>query len=80
TAAEGRAAMHLWKLIGWLMGLDERWLWDSEQEGRVALYRNLLAQAPPDDSSRQLGRPLMDEPLQRRYRRFAALRGRWNRA
>lgn len=80
TAREGHAAMHLWKYAGWLMGLDPRWLWDSEQAGRVALYRNLLAQAPPDDSSRQLGRALMDEPLQRRYRRFASLQGRWNRA
>lgn len=80
TAREGRAAMHLWKYIGWLMGIDPRWLHDSEQAGRVALFQNLLAQAPPDESSRQLGRPLMDEPLQRHYRRFAWLRGRWNRA
>jgi len=80
SAREGRAAMHLWKYIGWLMGLDERWLGDSEQAGRVALYHNLLAQAPPDESSRQLGRPLADEPLQRRYRNLGWLRGRWNRA
>lgn len=80
TAREGQAAMHLWKTIGWLMGLDERWLGDSEQAGRIALYHNLLAQAPPDESSRQLGRPLMDEPLQRKYRNLGWLRGRWNRA
>ena len=79
-AREGRAAMHLWKYAGWLMGLDTRWLWDNEQAGRVALYRNLLAQAPPDDSSRQLGRALMDEPLRRRYRQLARLQGQWNRA
>ncbi|HSW12677.1 MAG TPA: oxygenase MpaB family protein, partial [Solimonas sp.] len=80
TAREGHAAMHLWKYIGWLMGIDERWLTDDEQAGRIALYRNLLAQAPPDESSRQLGRPLMDEPLQRHYRRYAWLQRRWERA
>lgn len=80
SAGEGRATMHLWKYIGWLMGLDERWLSDSEQAGRIALYQHALAQAPPDESSRQLGRPLMDEPLQRKYRRLGWLQGRWNRA
>ncbi|MDM4770580.1 oxygenase MpaB family protein [Solimonas sp. SE-A11] len=80
TAREGHAAMHLWKYIGWLMGIDEHWLGDGEQAGRIALYQNLLAQAPPDETSRQLGRPLADEPLQRRYRRLAWLQGRWNRA
>ncbi|MGH8445163.1 MAG: oxygenase MpaB family protein, partial [Solimonas sp.] len=33
-----------------------------------------------DDSSRQLGRALKDEPLQRRYANLAWLRGHWNRA
>lgn len=79
-AAEARAVMHLWRYIGWLLGIEERWLLDDEMEGRIALYRNVLAQAPPDDSSVQLGRPLMDEPLQRHYPRFAWIRGRFNRA
>lgn len=77
---EGEAVMHLWRYIGWLMGVEERWLCDTEQQGRVALYQNLLAQAPPDESSRQLGRALCDEPLQRHYASLAGLRGRWNRA
>ncbi|WP_043112715.1 oxygenase MpaB family protein [Solimonas flava] len=77
---EGAAVMHLWRYIGWLMGVETRWLCDTEQQGRVALYQNLLAQAPPDESSRLLGRALRDEPLQRHYANFAALRGRWNRA
>jgi hypothetical protein len=79
-AEEGRAVMHLWRYIGWLMGVDEPWLLDGEMEGRIALYQNVLAQAPPDESSRLLGRPLMDEPLQRHYRRFAWLQGRYERA
>ncbi|QHS10448.1 oxygenase MpaB family protein [Sinimarinibacterium sp. NLF-5-8] len=80
SAREGRDVMHLWKYIGWLMGVEARWLVDSEQQGRVALYQNLLAQAPPDDSSRELGRALMEEPLYRQYKNLGWLRGRWNRA
>jgi len=63
TAAEGRAEMHLWKHICWLMGVDERWLVDSENDGRILLYQMLLAQTPPDETSRQLGRALMADGL-----------------
>lgn len=80
TPSDGRAVMHLWRTIGWLIGIDERWLPETEQHGRELLYQILLSQAPPDDSSRQLGRALMDEPLHRSYPNFAGLRGRFERA
>ena len=80
TRKEGRAVMHLWRYIGWLMGVEERWLCDTEMQGRIALYQNVLAQAPPDESSKLLGRAGRDEPLQRHYRRFKWLRGRYERA
>jgi hypothetical protein len=80
TEREGEDVMHLWKYIGWLMGVDERWLVDTEQAGRVALYQHTLAQAPPDESSRALGRALMDEPLRRPYRTFRVLRQRFEHA
>lgn len=67
TPGEAHAVMHLWRYIGWLMGVDEDLLCESEMQGRVALYQNLLAQAPADESSRALGRALMDEPLRRHY-------------
>ena len=38
------------------------------------------SQAPPDETSRQLGAALRDEPLTRRYRRAPWWIGRWNRA
>jgi hypothetical protein len=63
SAREGHAVMHLWKAICWLMGVDESWLTDDEMEGRRLLYHMLLAQTPPDCSSAQLGRALMDETL-----------------
>jgi hypothetical protein len=80
TKREAEDVMHLWKYIAWLMGVEERWLVDTEQAGRVALYQHVLAQAPPDESSRALGRALMDEPLRRHYPTLPALRGRFERA
>jgi hypothetical protein len=78
--AEAEAVMHLWRYIGWLMGVQEQWLCTTELDGRVALYQSLLSQAPPDESSRQLGRALGDEPLSRHYPRCGWLLGRYNRA
>lgn len=60
------------------MGVDEAWLCESEQAGRVALYHNLLSQAPADESSVQLGSALADEPLFRHYPRWPWLLGHWN--
>lgn len=80
TQADARAVMHLWRYIGWLMGVDNAWLCDDEMQGRVSLYRNLLSQAPPDASSVALGRALMDEPLHRHYRWGGPWRGRFDKA
>jgi len=78
TQEEAEDVMHLWRYIGWLMGVNEEWLCDSEQAGRIALYQNLLSQAQADDSSLQLGRALMDEPLQRHYPGWRWLQGHWH--
>ena len=64
---ESEDVMHLWRYIGWLMGVNESLLCTTEQEGRIALYQNVISQATADDSTRQLGRALMDEPLGRHY-------------
>lgn len=75
---EAEDVMHLWRYIGWLMGVDEALLVSSEQEGRIALYQNLLSQATADDTSKQLGRALMDEPLARHYPNMQWLKSRWD--
>jgi hypothetical protein len=80
TRAEGAAVMHLWRYIGWLNGVEEQWLCDTERQGRVALYQNVLSQPPPDESSRQLGSALVNEPLMHFYPNLRWLRGHWNRA
>jgi hypothetical protein len=73
TAYESRSVMHLWKYTGWLMGVEERWLVDTERKGVVLLHRALLTQSSPDWSSQALGQALSLEPLQRYYRNFPAL-------
>ncbi len=74
TPHESRSVMHLWKYTGWLMGVEERWLADSEREGAVLLHRALLTQSAPDWSSQALGQALSLEPLQRHYANFPTLR------
>jgi len=76
TAAESRAEMHLWKYIAWLMGVDERWLVDDENEGRILLYHTLLAQTAPDETSRQLGRVLMEDCFREPWPVLGPLRAR----
>jgi hypothetical protein len=80
TRSESAAVMHLWRYIGWLMGVEESLLCDAEQQGRISLYQNVLSQAPADETSVMLARALMDEPLQRHYPNAAKLRGVINKA
>jgi hypothetical protein len=65
TRRESRAVMHLWKYVAWLLGVDEKWLVDSERAGLVRLYHTFVTQSPPDWTSRELGHALAQEPLQR---------------
>ncbi|MEY4765534.1 MAG: hypothetical protein RI907_2207 [Pseudomonadota bacterium] len=77
--AQREDVMHLWRVVGWAMGVDSDLLCRDEAEGRRALVHNLLSQAPADEGSRQLARALLDEPLHRHYHDLAKLRGRLNR-
>ena len=80
SSRDSQAVMHLWRYIGWLMGVNERWLFEDEASARLGLYHNLLSQAPPDETSVAMGRALMDEPLQRLYPSGGWLRGPLNKA
>jgi hypothetical protein len=77
---ESDAVMHLWRYVGWLMGVDESLMCDTESQGRALLYRNLISQAPADDTSIVLARALMDEPLYREYAWGARWWGWFNKA
>jgi hypothetical protein len=80
SPSDAQAMMHLWRYLGWLMGVEEDLRSITEMQGRISLYQNVISQAPPDDSSAALGRALMDEPLDRHYPWGGIWRGRFNRA
>ncbi len=44
TRADSRAVMHLWKYVGWLIGVNDDWLFDTEREQHAFNYHVLLAQ------------------------------------
>src|SRR5689334_14832406 len=58
-ADDAAAIMHLWSYVGWLMGVDERWLPRTERIGRRVLGNVIAGFSRPEDSSRQLGEGLI---------------------
>jgi hypothetical protein len=62
NSEEAQALMHLWRYIGWVMGVDESLLIDTPSEGLEALYHNLLTQPMADQSSVKLARALLSPP------------------
>jgi len=64
SPSESRAIMHLWKYIGWLIGVDEKWLVDSELAAAELLLQTFATQSPPDWTSEALGSALARAPLE----------------
>lgn len=62
---ESAGVMHLWRYIGWLMGVDENLLPITEEEGTRTAWLAGVTQPPADDDSRLLGQALMNVPLER---------------
>jgi hypothetical protein len=44
SAEDARAVMHLWRYVGWLLGVPADWLFDSERAQNVFNYHVLLTQ------------------------------------
>ncbi|AXI03976.1 oxygenase MpaB family protein [Aquirhabdus parva] len=74
TPHESKAVMHLWRYVGWLMGVDEQWLLASERESIALLYHTTLTQSAPDWTSQELGKALSIEPLSRHYANLESVR------
>jgi hypothetical protein len=64
--ADSRAAMHMWRYIGWLSGVEEQWLALTEGDGWRKLYHTFLTHRLPDEKVGLLGTALLKEPLTRR--------------
>ena len=43
-AEDSRAVMHLWRYVGWLLGVNEDWLFDTEREQNAFNHHMLLIQ------------------------------------
>lgn len=56
---DSRAVMHLWKYVGWLMGVDEQWLVDTERERHRVNYHVVLAQGPITEAGPQLSQDII---------------------
>lgn len=56
---ESRAVMHLWKYVGWLMGVGDEWLVDTERERHRMNYHVVLAQADITDAGPKLAQDII---------------------
>lgn len=64
---DARALMHLWKYVGWLMGVDEDFLVDDEWERHRINYHVLLAQAEISEAGPQLAQAAVAAQRERHY-------------
>ncbi|WP_223162811.1 oxygenase MpaB family protein [Nocardioides antri] len=64
---ESRALMHLWKYVGWLMGVADDFLVDDEWERHRQAYHVLLAQADVSEAGPRLAQAIVAAQRQRRY-------------
>ena len=83
TPDERRAYLHRWRVISWIMGVEDAYLHpagDDEHDALQLLCHNVLQQPQADDTTVRLARPLLlEEPLHRAYRSHGWIRGRFNR-
>ena len=71
---------HATRYIGWLMGVDDHWLPRSYRDGVRTLYHTIGALSEPDETTRQLVRPMATDPLTWHLRAPTGLRRRLARA
>lgn len=65
TKQEAEDYQHLWRWIGWVMGVREDLLPQTVEEAERQARFVRMTQGPPDDDSRALVDALMNEPLRR---------------
>lgn len=63
TKREREAIVHLWRYVGYVMGVDERILPTCEDDANRAMYLMSATIPPSDDDTRALGTALANVPL-----------------
>ncbi len=76
TRDESRAYMHLWKYVGWLMGVDDQWLMDTEREQHRLNYHVLLVQDDISEAGPKLANAIVNAQRTLHFRRFPTV-SRW---
>ncbi len=61
--SDSNAVMALWRYVGWLLGIEEKWLVAKEKQGLLHLVQSLATQDPPDETSTLLGKALADSAM-----------------
>ncbi|MGP3982575.1 oxygenase MpaB family protein [Streptomyces sp. KR80] len=80
TRADSRALMHLWKYVGWLLGVDEDWLFDSELHQHHLSYHQLITQSYGSAAGPPLARAVVEAQRALHFTRFAGVRRAYARA
>ncbi|WP_307622915.1 oxygenase MpaB family protein [Streptomyces sp. V3I7] len=80
SAEDSRAVMHLWKYVGWLLGVNEDWLFDTEREQNAFNYHILLAQDGQTAAGGDLSRAIVDGERRLRRGRLSSVRSAYARA
>lgn len=73
TPAESRAVMHLWRYVGWLLGVDDDWLFSTEREQNHFLHHVLLVQDDVTPAGPALAGALVEPQSARRRRHVLGL-------
>lgn len=61
---EREGIIHLWRYLGYLMGIDEQILVTNEKDGLRIIYTLLISQPNADEDTRTLARALMNGPYE----------------
>lgn len=64
---DSAALMHLWRYVGWLMGVPEEFLVDDEWERHRINYHSLLVQADVTEAGPLLSQAILEAQLVRRF-------------
>ncbi|MFC9898295.1 oxygenase MpaB family protein [Nocardia sp. NPDC127579] len=76
AARDLESAAHLTRYVGWLIGVEERFLPNGFRDSVRLLNHTLAAITNPDETTRQLALPMGDDPLNWHYQRLSGVRGR----
>ncbi|CAB4703731.1 MAG: DUF2236 domain-containing protein [Actinobacteria bacterium] len=76
---DSRAVMHFWRYVGWLMGVDDDFLVETERERHRINYHLLLSQADLSEAGPLLAGSIVDAQRDLHFERLPRLRGWWAR-